>query len=110
MADVQVTIGASIRDLQEGLNKAGKLIGDFKGEASKAREAAQFFARAITGIGGASEQAGAVMANLFGRVRLWRRDGARGGRGQRADCGSYGREEGGSGSPRRSSTRTWPTP
>lgn len=66
MSDVQVTIGASLKELTQGLNQAGALVDGFKKEAMKAREVATFLGNAISGIGAASGQAAALASNLIG--------------------------------------------
>lgn len=65
-ADVNVSIGVSLRELQQGLNQAGGMVKDFKQEASKARETAMFLSNAIGSIGGASKGAAAMAGNLLG--------------------------------------------
>ncbi len=66
MSDVNVSIGVSLRELQQGLNQAGGMVKDFKQEASKARETAMFLSNAIGSIGGASKGASALVGNLLG--------------------------------------------
>jgi hypothetical protein len=65
MADYSVSIGVSLRELQQGLGQAAGMVKDFKQEAGKAAGAARFFVTAIEGIGGASSVAGKAGANLL---------------------------------------------
>lgn len=66
MSDVNVSIGVSLRELQQGLNEAGTMVKGFKEQASRARESAMFLANGIAAIGGASKSAAGLAGNLLG--------------------------------------------
>jgi hypothetical protein len=65
MADVSVSVGATLGELRKGLDEGGKLVNDFQKKSQAAQGAARSLAAGISAIGGASSGAAGMVGNFL---------------------------------------------